>query len=157
MSKSKKRLALLWFGWSGVLFVIFLFQSMLGNYGQEWADWDAAWGWFVPALLPTLSLITGVLVVDLLGQSVEERQVEPYLFWLTVGVSVFYLGTVSAAIFAQPMVPLPELELLERLAIPLGALQGLVTAFLGAFFVKSEQENARARREGEAPGQRTSR
>jgi len=136
MTSCKRKLATLWFVWWIALFLIFLLQSIFGNYGQ---NWDTAWGWFLPAVIPTLSLIVGVLVMDASGQSVQQREVDRFLFRLTFGLSVVYLLTVSSAIFLQPFAELPPLELMQQYNVFLGIFQGLVSAALGAFFVRAEQ------------------
>lgn len=135
MTTCKTKLALLWsVGWV-VLFVVFLLQSVFGHYGE---NWEGAWGWFLPATMPTLSLIIGVLVMDATGKGVEERQVTRFFFRLTFALSVVYLLTVASAILLQPLASLPPLELLRQYNVFLGVFQGLVSGALGAFFVKAE-------------------
>ncbi|MDB4991652.1 MAG: hypothetical protein JWN04_6830, partial [Myxococcaceae bacterium] len=57
----KRRLATLWFSVSGFLFVLVLAQSVSGKWGTQVKD---AWSWLFPTILPTLSLIVGVLAAD---------------------------------------------------------------------------------------------
>lgn len=88
MSKCKRKLAALWFTGAGVLFFILLLQSIFGRYGDKSSE---AWSWFLPTIMPTLSLVIGVLVMDTLGEGIRALEVDAFLFRLTFGISAAYL------------------------------------------------------------------
>jgi hypothetical protein len=120
MRASMWRLAIIWFAGGGFLFVILVGQSLTGYYEPRTED---AWGWFLPTVMPTLSLIVGALVADyrrVADQGVAKQQAGP-LFWLGAGLSVFYLLLVA-------------LTLMQRSNLWLGPLQGLCVAALAFFF-----------------------
>jgi hypothetical protein len=135
MARCKRRLGALWFGWSGLLFVLLTLQTVFGRYGS---NADEAWGWLLPGLLPTLSVIISVLVMDALGQSLKVKSVDSYFFWLTFSLCTFYLMMVTLTILLQPFAPLDPLTLVKQSNLWLGPLQGLVSAALVAFFTKRE-------------------
>lgn len=135
MVQCKRRLATLWFGASGALFSILIVQSILGKYGEGAAE---AWSWFLPTLVPTLSLIVGVLVMDALKKGVKQRTVGAFLFNLSFWLSGFYLLTLGLTIFLQPFSEMGALELMKVSNLWIAPIQGLVTAAIAAFFVKSE-------------------
>lgn len=133
--QAKKRLAIVWFVGGGVLFLLVVVQSLLGHYGKLTEDFLA---WFLPTIIPTLTLILGVLVSDALGQSETGGSVDSFIYRLALALSIFYLITISLIILVQPWTD-PFLDNLDRLIknsnrwiIP---LQGLVSAALGAFYV----------------------
>jgi hypothetical protein len=132
-------LARLWFGWSGILFCIVLAQSLFGRFGSRVAD---AWSWFVPLLFPTLSLIAGALVADSKKSGRRDRQIGAFIRLLAVRLSVAFLVTMSLTILLGPvgeyygrLTPIDFLRISQLWLIP---LQGVATAVLGVFFLKSE-------------------
>jgi len=131
----KKRLSALWFLVGAFLFIIVVIQSMLDRYGDRVED---AWKWFLPTIMPTLSLIVGVLVIDIKSSEKVTKMVDGFLFWLAFCLSAIYLVIVALTFFIQPFTTTPLLELMHRSNLWLGPLQGLTSASLGAFFVKAE-------------------
>ena len=134
MAAAKRRLSVVWFTGAGLLFLVMILQTIFGRYG---ADAEEAWGWLLPGILPTLSLIIGVLVMDALGKGVKAQRVDAFMFWTSFGLSVFYLLMVALPILLQPFVSSEPLMLLKQSNLWLGPMQGLVSAALAAFFVKS--------------------
>jgi hypothetical protein len=133
MRASMWRLAIIWFAGGGFLFVILVGQSLTGYYEPRTED---AWGWFLPTVMPTLSLIVAALVADYRKAAVagREQQAGP-LFWLGAGLSVFYLLLVALSILLQPLLAeTSPLTLMQRSNLWLGPLQGLCVAALGFFF-----------------------
>lgn len=129
-------LAGIWFLGGGLLFVILAGQSLTGYYEPRTED---AWGWFLPTVMPTLSLIVGALVADYRKAAAEGRDSpKPSagpIFWLGALLSVFYLIAVSAAVLLQPLLQESSpLVLMQRSNLWLGPLQGLCIAAIGFFF-----------------------
>ncbi len=137
MAKCKKRLATLWFVCSGILFFILLFQSYFGHYADNVSD---AWGWLMPTILPTLSLIIGVIVSDVLGRESKVDMVDSFLFRLTFALSVGYLLTVFLTIIIEPFIQIAPIALMKQSNLWLGPFQGLVSASIGVFFVRKQND-----------------
>jgi hypothetical protein len=135
MVRCKRRLATVWFVLGGVIFLLLVIQTVMGYYGQRATD---AWGWFLPNVMPTLSLIVGVLVLDQMGGGVKTRTADAFLYRLALGLSCAYLLLILLSILIQPFAPLPPLELMQQSNLWLGPLQGLVAGALGAFFIKAD-------------------
>ena len=135
MARCKRRLATVWFVLAGLIFLVLVLQSVMGHYGQQATD---AWGWFLPNVMPTLSLIVGVLVLDQLGGGVKTRTADAFLYRLAFWLSCAYLLLILLSILIQPFAPLPPVELMQQSNLWLGPLQGLVAGALGAFFVKAD-------------------
>lgn len=134
VARCKRWLATVWFIGGGLVFFVVLIQSLLGRYGD---DTNEIWGWLLPTVVPTLSLIVGVLVFDAVQSDKINRKVDRFLFRLTVGLSAAYLGAVFLVIALQPLAAAPPLQLMTQANIWLGPFQGLVAAAMGAFFVKA--------------------
>lgn len=132
----KRRLATLWFAGGLVVFVVLVLQSVFDRFGDRVED---AWSWFLPSIMPTLSLIVGVLVLDVTSSRDAEKKVDSFFFWLAFLLSAVYLVFVATTLFLQPFTGVPLLDLMKRSNLWLGPLQGLVAAALGAFFVKGER------------------
>jgi hypothetical protein len=136
MARCKQWLGGLWFSTAAILFLLVILQTIFGKYGANAKD---AWGWLLSQIMPTLSLIIGVLVIDALDKGPTTNGADRFLFRLTFGLSVFYLLMVLLPIIIQPFTELGPLELLTQSTLWLAPLQGLVSASLAAFFVKREK------------------
>lgn len=133
----KKRLAYLWISVGLVLFVLLVLQSTLGKFGTRVEE---AWAWLLPTIMPTLSLIIGVLVLDVSPTRHRDKQIDRFLFRLAFNLSAIYLALVMLVPLIQPFTNFSPFELMRRSNFWLGPLQGLVAAVLGAFFVKGERQ-----------------
>lgn len=139
MLHAKQRLGIIWLTGAGVLFALVFAQTLLGKYGDHAED---AWAWLMPAIMPTASLIVGVLVSDLAGAARKPVYVSRFVFKLSAGLSVLYLSALLVTLLAMPLSELKPMELLTTANLGLAPLQGLVTAALGAFFVSKQKQSA---------------
>jgi hypothetical protein len=132
--KYKKVLATIWFSGSGIVFILILLQTLGGKFsGQE----EKAWGWFLPTVMPTLSLIIGVLVVEIKqGSATDKKEVSSFFYKLTMSLSIVYFVVLLMPVLIEPFISMRILELLVLSNLWLGPLQGLVTASVGVFFIK---------------------
>lgn len=137
ITNTKKRLTVIWFSGSGILFALLLLQTIFGKYGTEAKD---AWGLMLPTFMPTLSLIIGTLVADTTASKDDEEiaTVDRFFFRLSCFLSISYLLTVILTILLSPFAKLSLLELMKLSNLWLAPFQGLVTASLGAFFVSKK-------------------
>ncbi len=131
-AECKRKLAALWFGGSGLIFLVLLLQTIFGHYGENVRD---VWGWFLTSTMPTLSIIVGVLVTDALGKGRQVSQVDIFIYRLSFWLSVIYILLISLVISIQPFVIVSPINLMRESHVWLGPFQGLVTASLGAFFI----------------------
>ncbi len=131
-AKAKRRITLVWFLGAGFLFLMVLLQTIFGKYGERAED---AWGWLLPTVMPTLSLILGVLVSDQMGRTEAQSEADRFLFVVVLVLSGFYLLVVSSTLLLAPFAAMSPLELMKASSLWLGPLQGLVCGGLSAFFV----------------------
>ena len=148
LAAAKKTLALIWFFGAAPLFCVVLIQTISGHYGDRYQD---AWGWLLPSVLPTLSLMIAAFVKD--SDRSAAGSVSQFIYRLTVVLSIGYLVTVMVTIFASPFagttvtpdgkeMAMTDLQAMQMSHIWLGPFQGLVTAALGAFFVDQQKSGA---------------
>jgi len=137
MQTARKRLALVWFAGAGVCFVVLLLISFFA----EDADPTGLWDWFLPAIVPNLSLILGVLVYTHRQQVATDMRIDPFLYRLALWLSLLYVLLLLLPLLFFPLTgkPLPELLNISRLW--LAAIQGLATGVMGAFFVRQDSKN----------------
>ena len=140
IANTKKKLTIIWFTGSGILFALLLLQTIFGKYGTEISEIKDPWSLILPTFMPSLSLIIGTLVVDATASkdSEETATVDRFFFRLSVFLSIAYLSTVILTILLSPFSKLSLLELMKLSNLWLAPFQGLVTAALGAFFVSKE-------------------
>lgn len=132
MIRCKRWLAALWFGGAGILFFILFLQTAFGHYGGKASD---AWSWLLPSLMPTLSLMIGVLVADAMGKPAL-AEADAFFFKLTFAISSSYLGALLLLFLLQPISSVTPFDMMTQSNLWLGPFQGLVAAAMGAFFVK---------------------
>ena len=136
LDQARIQLVSLWFGGAGLIFLILVIQSIAGKYEGEASD---VWGWALPGIMPTLSLILAVLGTGALKTSSKQVWVRSTFlsiaFWLSAG----YLALILITILAEPLTKYDPIALYKLSSLWLAPLQGLVTASVGVvFFTKSE-------------------
>ena len=135
---ARVRLATIWYTFTTLLLIIFFIQTILGRYGDAV---ESAWAWLIPTVVPSLSLITGSLVIDFKKISGKAKKADRFLFRLAFCLSIGYLLavclTVLSSPFAEQYAQISVIDLFNLSQLWLGPFQGLVAASLGAFFVKT--------------------
>lgn len=138
--RCQKKLAALWLVGSAIPLLTILIQSLTGFWqGKD----QEAWGWVLPALLPTLTLIVRSIVVTENKPEGEKREVPRLTYRIAFWISTFYLLAVLLALGSVAGKPQP-LEPLHRSSWLLGAVQGLVGTSLGVFFSSARLQKAQA-------------
>ena len=136
VTQCKKRLSTLWFVGSAIIFFIILFQTFFGHYSGKAEE---AWSWYLPTVLPTLSLMIGVMVAEALGGKSTDKKIDSFIYRISFYLSLFYFVIVFLTVIIQPFVANSAIIFLKQSNLWLAPIQGLVAASLGVFFVKTEQ------------------
>ena len=136
MATARNRLATAWFAGAGTLMILLVLQSILGKYGDKA---DEAWSWYLPTVLPTLSLVFGLFAFRIRGAAVSSRQVDKASYRLALGSSLGYLLLVGLSIGLSPLAESGPLQLMRTSNLWLAPFQGLACALVGAFFVPRAQ------------------
>ncbi len=129
-------LACIWFIGAGLCFVVLVAQSQASMFEP---DTGTVWGWFLPTVMPTLSLIVGALVAEYRKTPADAPKggivAGSPVFWLGAALSGFYLLLLGTTIATSSLqVEAAPIELMQRSNFWLGPLQGLCVAALGFFF-----------------------
>jgi hypothetical protein len=134
----QKKLAVLWLVGSAIPLLTILIQSLTGFWqGRD----QEAWGWVLPALLPTLTLIVGSIVVTDGKPESEKREVPRLTYRIAFWISAFYLFAVLLTLRSVAGKSHP-IDILHRSSWLLGAVQGLVGTSLGVFFSSARLQKA---------------
>lgn len=134
LAQCQRRLAVVWLLAAALLFAILVVQSLAGKYGEQAGR---VWSWFLPTVVPTLSLIIGAVAYSA-RQSGSGDTVERFAYQLSLGLSVFYLVLVAAVPLVQPLLAVDPFQLMDSSKLWLAPVQGLLGLSLGAFFVSRE-------------------
>jgi len=137
LRQSRRLLAGLWFVVGIFLILIVFLQCLLGKYETRYGD---AIGWLLPTVMPTLSLIAAVMTAGLF-QKRKDKYVDSFIFWLAMGMSIFYLGLVAATIGVGAISEAGPLAIMRMSNLWLGPVQGLTAGCLGVFFVYPDKSS----------------
>jgi hypothetical protein len=124
-----------WLGGAAVPFLIVFAQTLGGRYGQRPQE---AWAWLLPAVLPTLGLMSAVV----LNASTSSAEVPKFTALFAIGMSALYLALVAATLLLQPFSPFTASELFAMSHLWLAPAQGLCAAAIAAIFLSADEEGA---------------
>lgn len=155
----KSVLAIIWLAGSGIVFFLMFAMTAAGGF-QVYIDCDpnmescpptdisrSAWEWYLPTILPTLSLIVSTFVVDATANRKSFTKANSTLYPITIGISIFYLTLIFLTISVTPFVEAYRMtrrdDWLQLSNIWLAPIQGLTVAAMGAYFInrKAEEES----------------
>lgn len=129
------KLSYIWLGGAGVSFAIVLGQTVVGKFGSQA---DKAWSWFLPTVLPVLTLIVSSLVYQKAQDATTTATVDRRMFLISAGLSCFYLLLVLVAVLTTAL-PGSPLDRMSQSQFWLSPVQALTAGALGAFFVSKKE------------------
>lgn len=147
LETARWRLGTLWFGGSGLIFLVLAIQSLTGVYEDSV---KSVWGWALPNFLPTLMTMIGVFGADALAPEAEADRlsVRSNFLKLAIALSAFHLFCVMLTLLIRPLLPglnndpnMPPMEVFDTANLFLGPLQGLVGAAIGVLFFSKAKES----------------
>jgi hypothetical protein len=94
--------------------------------------------WFLPMILPTVSLIIGVFLLDVQNSSIQEAKVNTMVFFLATGGSIIYLIFLSWIFLGEPYSNKNVFSAMKDYGMPISVLQGIVNSFVGVFFMNKK-------------------
>lgn len=140
MHACRKRLVSIWLGLGMLALMLLTLRTMVGAYGSASED---VWKWFLPAIVPTMSLMLGVLVSAEARRKPGEQRQEPtvsgFLYRIALWLSLGYLGFLIGIIIYEaldasgPSMPV-LIENIEMFVVH--GFQVINGIALGAFFTK---------------------
>lgn len=131
---AKKKLATLWFIMAASIFTLMILMS----FSELKAYLDIAWGWLLPNILPSLSLILAVFFIDIQEKNDgNQKLVDRFYYRIAFGVSLFYLLIILGIILSAGF-KFNLKDIMQSSNIYLAPIQGVVGAALGLFFYKKQ-------------------
>jgi hypothetical protein len=136
-------LSIIWFAGSGVLFLLIVAESAIGSVYQ--GQLSELWGWFLPTVMPTLSLILSVMGAGAVeppspAQPIKEALVRSDFYAISYWLTWMYLVLILATILAQPAARYAwgedqkAVEVLKTSSLWLTPVQSLVVVAIGVLF-----------------------
>jgi hypothetical protein len=125
------QLAKLWFGVAGPILLILIAQSAFGKYQGKV---QSVWGWALPTIMPTLSLILAALASNALEPEESKAEVRRPFYRTACWLSAAYLILVLATVLIEPFTKYEATELMALSNLWLGPFQGLVASAIGVLF-----------------------
>jgi hypothetical protein len=134
LETTRDRLFRLWMIGSGICALILAVEAIAGRFGPDAGE---VIGWYMPNVLPTLSLMAALIRGEATGRAEDHQPVKPLFASFAVWGSAAYLGTILATILVEPFTDYQPLELLKLSNLWLGPLQGLVVSSIGVLFLSN--------------------
>lgn len=137
MISCRKKLTVSWLAGSGLLCVLLIVQSFQ-HYGDKATE---VWSWFLPTIMPVLSLVVAAWGVNAIGRTADSEVVDRFVFRLSLALTWAYLGAVASTILLQPFFAASiegYIDMMHKSDLWLGPFQGLVTASIGVFFARKQ-------------------
>lgn len=132
-------LLIAWAIGSLVPFAIIYVQTLNGYYdGRE----KEAWDWILARVAPTITLMIGAAIQTRTEASVREREVDSFLFHLSIGATVVYFAGIYAVLLFGYGGPL---RAMQASGLFLTFIQGILSTLLGFFFLSAKRPD-RARK-----------
>jgi hypothetical protein len=135
------RLALIWLIGSGVSVILVVLQSLLGRFGDQVQD---VWGWLLPTIMPTLTMIITALGYTALDPLRSKAAMRRDFFRLARSLSLVYLGLVAMTVLIGPVAAGDGpgmIKLMHTSNLWLGPFQGLVASAIGVLFVTKQKQS----------------
>jgi cytochrome bd-type quinol oxidase subunit 2 len=134
LESARSSLTKLWLLSALLLFALLIVQSILGHYADQTGK---AWTWLVWAIVPTVTLVLGVLAFTALETKRSQFVVRKFFFRIAFWLSSLYLVLVLLTIVLEPFLPADPIELMQMSRNWLYPMQSLVAAVIGAVFFKA--------------------
>jgi hypothetical protein len=135
LSKAKEHLVKLWTIGFLLLFLFFFLQTVTQRYV---GITNEAWGWFLPHLLPTLTIIIGGYFFDVNRKDATINIIPATSFKISYVISVSYFIIVFIIIFSYRNVNGNILEYYQSYNVVLSAIQSLISGSVVFLFTKQK-------------------
>lgn len=137
LDRVRGRMAAVWLTGASLVLLIVVMQSLLGKYGDRTQE---AWGWLLPNLMPTLSMIVTVLGYSALDPEYSAGVVRKSFLRTALYLSVLYLALVLLTVLIHPFAGVPPVDLMNQSSLWLGPFQALTASAVGVLFVSKQSK-----------------
>ena len=134
---AQKKISLLWFISSGILFLIFVLYTAFNRFDGKEVD---GWQWYSQNIIPSLTLMVSTYFSTKNETNDNGIEIDNFAYRLAFSISLVYFLILYLTILLAPVAfkvaNLSIIDFLKKSQIYLIILQGIVTASLGLFFTK---------------------
>ena len=106
--------------------ILFL-QGIFGRYGDRYSE---VVSWFLPNIMPSLSLITGGIVITKQRTRGAPAEANRYIILITIILSVLYCLLLLSIILLSPFSHISPIRLMKQANYLLAPFQSVVNFFL---------------------------
>ena len=136
LESSRWKLTTIWFVGGGIVVLLLIVLSIFSpRYGE---DLEMLWGWVLPTIVPTLSLIITVLRAGAVNPTRDTNRVSLPFHRLTMALSIVYLSILTLTILVEPFARYDLVQLFSISNFWIAPMQGLVVAALTTLFFTDE-------------------
>ncbi len=135
--KAQKRISVLWFVFSAIIFLLVFIQTIIGEKFDD-ESVKAVWKWVASFIIPTLSLILSAFFAQFGSLLPKKENIGKFYYLLVFWLSFFYLFIVILVILIEPLIETPFVKIIDSSSYYLTPLQSLVNIAIGYFFIKRE-------------------
>ena len=136
LEATRAHLFRLWMVGSGICALILASEAVGGRFDPDPSE---VFGWLMPNVLPTLSLMVALIRAEATQAEEDTQLVKPLFASFAIWGSRVYLGAILITILVEPFTNYQPLELLKLSNLWLGPLQGLVVSSIGVLFLTERQ------------------
>ena len=138
LDRARRFIAIVWFAGGGLCFGLMILQSIGGRFSGTAQE---MWAWFTPTIIPTLSLIIGVLA-STASEDDTGRTVKKFFYHASIGISLAYLIVLLLTMLLEPIAGTHNMDYFKFSNFWLSPMQGLAVAALGALFNSRKKTDA---------------
>lgn len=143
-AKCRNQLTWIWLGGFVALAVMAMIVGVRNDNTSN--DYNKQlFSWFLPAIVPSLTLLLGAVFHDVFAVDSKKVYVKKVAFQIALGLSIFYLLFVLLTLLLQfdwiatkIGAQVRGISSLQNMSIMLSVCQGLVSLALGALFVQRD-------------------
>jgi hypothetical protein len=154
--KGQKILAIIWLSLAVILIGLSINYTSRGSFGDQLNE--LLYNWLASTLTPTLSLIVGTVILSAASKRIAKELVDDFFFGIALCMSIIYFILLFFVLFSIQNILLHQdsyvtsvpksqqnavlskiiANKIQSLSLWVSFLQGIVSAFLGIFFIKKK-------------------
>ncbi|RYG52873.1 MAG: hypothetical protein EOO01_05805 [Chitinophagaceae bacterium] len=139
---ARSKLLYIWMTGAGILFLVLMIQTLNGTFEKTTEEGmesfsQQVWGWFIPMIFPTITLMLGTLTLNFTKQEDARLKVNPRTFFICLGISVFYILLLLIHVLGWPAFRATDpLKVFNTANFYLAPIQSIVVLLIGIIFLK---------------------
>ena len=144
LETARTKLISIWLSGAGLALLLLIFQTLNKTF-EKTTETDLesfaqqVWGWFIPLLFPTLSLMLGSLAIKASTEADDSIIVNKKTYRICLSISIVYLLILLFHIYFWPLFNYKDpMKLFATANFYLGPLQGITVMLISMLFNKKD-------------------